>query len=105
MNTQTILNERGSRYGSFRTHSQIAMMLKDFFRNLPSWHTLSYSQKEALDMIAHKIGRIVNDGGDPNYADSWVDIAGYATLVVNELNEKASEEGKEEEADEEIEGS
>ena len=34
-------------------------------------------------MIAHKIGRILN--GDPNYADSWVDIAGYAQLVANEL--------------------
>jgi hypothetical protein len=34
-------------------------------------------------MIAHKLGRIVN--GDPNYVDSWVDIAGYATLVAKRL--------------------
>jgi hypothetical protein len=34
-------------------------------------------------MIAHKIGRIVN--GDPRYADSWVDIAGYAKLVADRL--------------------
>jgi hypothetical protein len=45
-------------------------------------------QREALDMIAHKIGRILN--GDPNYADSWVDIAGYAKLVADRL-----ESGKE----------
>ena len=35
-------------------------------------------------MIAHKLGRIVN--GDPNYADSWDDIAGYAKLVSDELS-------------------
>jgi hypothetical protein len=44
---------------------------------------LAADQQEALDMICHKIGRIVN--GDPNYADSWVDIAGYATLVADRL--------------------
>jgi hypothetical protein len=49
----------------------------------PSWHMMNASQREACEMIAHKLGRIVN--GDPNYADSWVDIAGYAQLVVNEL--------------------
>jgi hypothetical protein len=37
-------------------------------------------------MVVHKIGRILN--GDPHYADSWVDIAGYAKLVADRL-EKA----------------
>ena len=41
-------------------------------------------EQEALDMIFHKIARILN--GDPNYADSWHDIAGYATLIDKELN-------------------
>jgi hypothetical protein len=44
---------------------------------------LDSDQLEALDMIAHKIARILN--GDPNYADNWIDIAGYATLVANRL--------------------
>jgi hypothetical protein len=43
-------------------------------------------QREALDMIAHKIGRILN--GDPDYSDSWRDIAGYATLVADRLDGK-----------------
>jgi hypothetical protein len=34
-------------------------------------------------MIAHKIGRIIN--GDPDYIDSWDDIAGYAKLVADRL--------------------
>jgi hypothetical protein len=35
-------------------------------------------------MILHKIARIVN--GDPNWSDSWRDIAGYATLVADRLD-------------------
>lgn len=45
---------------------------------------LAPDQQEALDMICHKIGRIIN--GDPDYADSWHDIAGYAQLVADRLN-------------------
>lgn len=47
------------------------------------WNTLAADQKEALEMIAHKLGRIAN--GDPDYADSWVDIAGYSKLVADRL--------------------
>jgi hypothetical protein len=35
-------------------------------------------------MICHKIGRILN--GNPNNKDSWWDIAGYATLIVKQLD-------------------
>jgi hypothetical protein len=45
---------------------------------------LEDDQAEALEMIANKIARILN--GDPDYADSWTDIAGYATLVAERLN-------------------
>ena len=47
------------------------------------WYGLGNDQQEALEMIAHKLGRIAN--GDPDYADSWVDIAGYAKLVADRL--------------------
>lgn len=47
------------------------------------WHSLASDQKEALEMIAHKLARIIN--GDPDYADSWVDIAGYSKLVADRL--------------------
>jgi hypothetical protein len=36
--------------------------------------------KESVDMICHKIARIVN-GGQPQEIDHWHDIAGYAKLV------------------------
>jgi len=41
------------------------------------------------DMIANKLGRILN--GDPNYADSWMDIAGYAKLVADRLEAVSGE--------------
>lgn len=82
--TDRLIIERGSRYGKFKDGAAIMQELKFVMREVDGWHQLSPSQKEALDMIQHKIGRILN--GDPTYDDSWKDIAGYATLIVNELN-------------------
>ncbi|UVX31647.1 hypothetical protein S13e_00061 [Klebsiella phage VLCpiS13e] len=79
-----LITERGSRYGKFKDGADIMQSLKDTMRDVDGWNNLTASQKEALDMIQHKIGRILN--GDPTYDDSWKDIAGYATLIVNELN-------------------
>ena len=77
------LSERQTRYGDFKEHARITQNIKDAMKDSPNWKVLSPSQKEALEMNAHKIGRILN--GDPDYADSWHDVAGYATLVDNEL--------------------
>ena len=87
-NVADTLAERGKRYGSFAGHAEITQKLKEAMMmhdNCIPWKTrLSRSQRESLDMIVHKIGRILN--GDPNYADSWHDIAGYAKLVEDEIN-------------------
>jgi hypothetical protein len=80
------LAERGNRYGKFRDHAKITQELKRaIFRHIDSVSKvkLDEDQLEALEMICHKIGRIVN--GDPDYADSWLDIAGYAKLVADRL--------------------
>ena len=74
---QKTLADRGKRYGDFKTHAEITQALKDVVRSYDGG--LDPMHKEAIDMILHKIGRILN--GDPNFADSWHDIAGYATLV------------------------
>jgi hypothetical protein len=85
MDIETTLQERGERYGKFVEHARITQELKrTMFANMN--YELSADQAEALEMIAHKLGRIVN--GDPNYVDSWVDIAGYATLVAKRLQGK-----------------
>ena len=80
----TILDERGARYGKFTTHAEITQLLKCVIFNSRDDLELAADQREALEMICHKIGRIIN--GDPNYVDSWVDIAGYAKLVADRLN-------------------
>jgi hypothetical protein len=76
-----ILDERGKRYGKFKDHAEISQRLKYVVRDRKD--ALSDDQREALEMICHKIARIIN--GDPNYADSWIDIAGYAQLVADRL--------------------
>ena len=81
---ETTLEERGARYGKFSGHAEITQELKEVMRIHTGWRKLSYSKREALEMIAHKIGRILN--GDPTYADSWHDIAGYATLIDKQLD-------------------
>jgi len=77
------LAARGKRYGDFADHAQITQDLKDVMRATEGWERLTPSMREALEMNAHKIGRILN--GDPEYADSWHDIAGYAVLVEQQL--------------------
>lgn len=85
--TDDILAERGQRYGDFDKHADITQSLKKAMASTPGWQRLAPDQREALEMNAHKIGRILN--GDPNYADSWEDIAGYAKLVANRLTAQA----------------
>jgi hypothetical protein len=80
------LAERGSRYGEFEDGAAIMQSLKGVMQSTDGWTRLSPPQREALEMIQHKIGRILN--GDPNYADSWVDIAGYAKLISDNLEDK-----------------
>ena len=79
------LKARGDKYGTFVGHAAVTQALKRVVYDHAKLHDKEFTddQVEALDMICHKIGRIVN--GDPNYADSWVDIAGYAKLVSDRL--------------------
>lgn len=82
-NINEILKERGTRYGDFALHADITQALKSQMAGTANWQKLSNDKREALEMIAHKIGRILN--GDPEYKDSWNDISGYAQLVANKL--------------------
>lgn len=82
----TTLAERGSRYGSFPEHARITQLLKDAMIVSPNWSNLAPDQKEALEMVAHKIGRILN--GDPDYEDNVIDIIGYATLMLRAMQER-----------------
>ena len=80
---EKILAERGKTHGDFGTHAAITDAIKYHMHNSSKWSYLSPTQREALDMTAHKIGRIL--AGDPDHKDHWDDIAGYTTLVAKEL--------------------
>ena len=84
-NITKTLEERGNRYGSFIEHAKITQNLKSAMVDSPNWPTLPKDMKESLEMIQHKIGRILN--GDPLYKDSWHDIIGYAKLIEDRLSE------------------
>jgi hypothetical protein len=87
------LNERNDRYGTFVEHAEISQHLKAVMQDTPNWDELAPFQKEALEMVVHKIARILN--GDPNYSDSWHDIAGYAVLAENAVVDGEDDEAPE----------
>ena len=80
------LTERGNRYGQFDGHARITQNIKAAMQDSPNWSRLAPDQKEALEMAAHKFGRILN--GDPNYIDSWHDVIGYTRLVEQRLEQE-----------------
>jgi uncharacterized protein (UPF0297 family) len=88
-NVDATLAERGTRYGQFDAHARITQNIKRAMIGSLNWDSLDDDMREALDMLAHKVGRILN--GDPTYADSWHDIAGYVRLVEQRLEEPKTE--------------
>ena len=83
------LNARAEMYGKFKDGAALMQAIKRVLADHAAQHgkTFADDQWEALEMIVHKIGRIVN--GDPDVTDHWVDIAGYATLIADRLEGNA----------------
>lgn len=83
MTIEQTLAERGNRYGDFTDHARICQNLKRTMCAEAGWDRLTDVQKQSLEVIADKVGRILS--GDPNYADNWHDIQGYAKLAEDRL--------------------
>jgi hypothetical protein len=83
MSINETLAQRSNTHGSFKDNSEVSQSLKSVIRNHPHYAALSADKKEAIDMICHKLARIM--AGNPEHADHWHDVAGYATLVDNDL--------------------
>lgn len=84
-NVDALLAERGKTHGDYAVHARVTQTLKSIVDEFED--PMSNEQREALDMILHKIGRIC--AGNPNHIDHWDDIAGYATLVATSLRRAA----------------
>lgn len=78
-----MIDEREKTHGDFADVSRVAQDIKAALSCAPNNEALSPLQREALGMIASKIGRIMS--GNPNEVDHWDDIAGYAKLVADRV--------------------
>lgn len=83
--TEALVTERGKTHGRFEDHAAATQDLKHTFFQHSRLRTdrgqvpLTPMQIESIEMILHKIGRIV--AGDASFADHWDDIAGYAKIA------------------------
>jgi len=80
------LTERGKQHGDFNSHCDIERALRDILNTYGT--ELDNTMYIGAGMLVHKLSRILNNGA--KHADTWHDIAGYATLVekhVIEINE------------------
>lgn len=80
------LKERGSEYGNYLQQARLSQRLLSDMRMSQSWCLAADDQKDALQMIAVKISRILT--GNPNNLDNWHDIQGYARLVEDRLRKE-----------------
>jgi len=80
-----ILDTRRKTHGNYTETAAAIQETKDLWRAHPGWENLSPVQRETLEMVAHKVGRILC--GNPNFIDHWVDIAGYAQITSDRVDE------------------
>jgi hypothetical protein len=88
-NIDETLDARAQDYGKFKDGPALMQAIKRTLADHARMHNKTFAddQWEALEMIVHKIGRIVN--GNPDKVDHWVDIAGYAKLIADRLQGNA----------------
>jgi hypothetical protein len=82
MTVSEVLEERGSRYGSFANNAKATQLSYRLFTN----NKMPEELHEAIHMICHKLARV--NFGDHMHADNFIDIAGYATLAAEWIKEQ-----------------
>lgn len=80
--TTTIPN-RDDQHGGMAAVGWLAQELKAAMRRSRNWPDLSPGHREALDMAAHKIARILS-GSDPHDHEHWHDLAGYPIAAMRQ---------------------
>ncbi len=84
MKLDALLKARAATHGDFRRVAETSENIMDLLCPPgPVYHPRE--RVMALRQIALKLARIAN--GDPDFPDHWRDIAGYATLVADLLEE------------------
>ena len=78
-----VIQERAKTHGDFSDTARIAGSIRKAFETSPNWSSLTPVAQESLTLMATKLARILS--GDQFERDHWVDIGGYAALVVERL--------------------
>ena len=82
---ETVVPNRDRQHGGMQAVGDVSQLIKGAMRDGRNWERLSCGYCEALDMIAHKIGRVLS-GADPHDPQHWEDIAGYAQAAMRKEN-------------------
>jgi hypothetical protein len=82
-----VLNEREKTHGLFGDVAKMDQDLKTILYASRNWDRLSDEHKLALEMVCHKMSRILC--GNPDEDDHWKDIAGYSELGRRSCNKAA----------------
>lgn len=90
-NIDTILSTREMTHGSYVEQSTASQTLKRLCEQARNWDQMPCYMRESIHLIQQKVARIIC--GDPFERDHWVDIMGYAALVLRELD-RLQEEGR-----------
>ena len=90
-NIDTILSTRETTHGCYVEQSTASQTLKRLCEQARNWDQMPCYMRESVHLIQQKIARIIC--GDPFERDHWVDIMGYAALVLRELD-RLQEEGR-----------
>jgi len=90
-NIDTILSTREMTHGSYVEQSTASQTLKRLCEQARNWDQMPCYMRESVHLIQQKVARIIC--GDPFERDHWVDIMGYAALVLRELD-RLQEEGR-----------
>ena len=85
-NIQNTLQTRAMSHGDFRHVAATSQNLKRVLNSTSIWRELEPWQQEAMEQISMKLARIMS--GNSFDIDHWHDIAGYASLVVREIERR-----------------
>jgi hypothetical protein len=82
----SILDDRQKTHGDFADVASLGSCLKEVMRTSKNWRDeeLDAAVMEGLDMIQHKIARILS--GNPYEPDHYKDIAGYAECILRVIS-------------------
>jgi len=91
--TNPAVPNRDHQHGGLESVGIVSQQIKNSMREGVNWETNSLhpAAKESLDMIAHKIARVLS-GSDPHDFQHWEDIAGYATAFMRTWSELHEED-------------